>query len=61
VGYRLCGMCLARLLLPGSHRYGTSLAAVAQVSAAGKHCVLDIDVQGAAQVRRLQKLRDALC
>jgi guanylate kinase len=31
-------------------RYGTSLAAVAQVSAAGKHCVLDIDVQGAAQV-----------
>lgn len=31
--------------------YGTSLAAVARVSAEGKHCVLDIDVQGAQQVR----------
>lgn len=30
--------------------YGTSLAAVAQVSSQGKHCVLDIDVQGARLV-----------
>eukprot|EP00879_Flechtneria_rotunda_P031793 GHRR01034764.1.p1 GENE.GHRR01034764.1~~GHRR01034764.1.p1 ORF type:complete len:116 (-),score=39.51 GHRR01034764.1:193-540(-) len=30
--------------------YGTSLAAVARVSQEGKHCVLDIDVQGAQQV-----------
>ena len=31
--------------------YGTSAAAVANVSKAGKCCILDIDVQGARQVR----------
>jgi len=32
--------------------YGTSLAAVQRVSATGKACVLDVDVQGAASVKR---------
>lgn len=36
--------------------YGTSLAAVANVSNMGKHCVLDIDVQGAQQVRLMLNL-----
>ncbi len=36
--------------------YGTSLAAVEAVAAAGKCCVLDIDVQGARQVRVLRCL-----
>ena len=33
------------------HLYGTSTAAVAAVAAAGKTCILDIDVQGARSVR----------
>jgi len=33
------------------HLYGTSAAAVAAVAAAGKCCILDIDVQGARAVR----------
>eukprot|EP00775_Hariotina_reticulata_P012850 gene12850-12977_t len=45
------GMFLEHALVHGN-MYGTSLAAVARVSAEGKHCVLDIDVQGAQQVRR---------
>ncbi len=32
--------------------YGTSVAAVREVAANGKCCILDIDVQGARQVRR---------
>lgn len=32
--------------------YGTSIQAVKDVSSAGKCCVLDIDVQGARQVRK---------
>jgi len=32
--------------------YGTSLAAVEKVAAAGRVCVLDIDVQGAEIVKR---------
>ena len=35
----------------GPRRYGTSLASVAAVSAQGKVAILDIDVQGAEQVR----------
>ena len=31
--------------------YGTSVAAVREVAANGKCCILDIDVQGARQVR----------
>jgi guanylate kinase len=42
-------MFLEHALVHGN-MYGTSLAAVASVSADGKHCVLDIDVQGAQQV-----------
>jgi guanylate kinase len=34
--------------------YGTSFAAVERVSAAGKICILDIDVQGVASCRRVQ-------
>ncbi|OSX81335.1 hypothetical protein BU14_0022s0055 [Porphyra umbilicalis] len=33
------------------HRYGTAVAAVAAVAAAGKVCILDVDVQGVAAVR----------
>lgn len=44
------GMFLEHATVHGNS-YGTSLAAVARVSAEGKHCVLDIDVQGAQQVR----------
>jgi guanylate kinase len=40
-----------------SNMYGTSLAAVARVSSEGKHCVLDIDVQGAQQVSRTAALQ----
>lgn len=32
--------------------YGTSIRAVQNVAAAGKCCILDIDVQGARQVRK---------
>jgi guanylate kinase len=45
------GMFLEHAQVHGN-MYGTSLAAVARVSSEGKHCVLDIDVQGAQQVRR---------
>jgi guanylate kinase len=45
------GMFLEQAQVHGN-MYGTSLAAVARVSSEGKHCVLDIDVQGAQQVRR---------
>ncbi|KAF8072379.1 GK1 [Scenedesmus sp. PABB004] len=44
------GMFLEHAVVHGQ-MYGTSLAAVARVSSEGKHCVLDIDVQGAAQAR----------
>ncbi|KAF6259164.1 P-loop containing nucleoside triphosphate hydrolase protein [Scenedesmus sp. NREL 46B-D3] len=44
------GMFLEHAQVHGN-MYGTSLAAVARVSSEGKHCVLDIDVQGAQQVR----------
>lgn len=43
------GMFLEHAEVHGN-MYGTSLAAVACVSSEGKHCVLDIDVQGAQQV-----------
>ena len=36
------------------HIYGTSFKAVEDVAAAGKCCVLDIDVQGARQVKLLR-------
>jgi guanylate kinase len=45
------GMFLEHAQVHGN-MYGTSLVAVARVSSDGKHCVLDIDVQGAQQVRR---------
>lgn len=35
--------------------YGTSVRAVQDVAAAGKCCILDIDVQGARQVRKQSK------
>merc|ERR1712087_460077 len=35
-----------------SNMYGTSIAAVQAVSAAGKTCLLDIDVQGAESVKK---------
>lgn len=34
--------------------YGTSLASVQEVASAGKLCILDIDVQGASQVKKSQ-------
>lgn len=40
--------------------YGTSLAGVADVSNQGKHCVLDIDVQGAQQVGRVVQIHAML-
>lgn len=39
-----------------SNFYGTSAAAVRKVANAGKCCILDIDVQGARQVRCPQVL-----
>jgi guanylate kinase len=50
-GQVAAGMFLEHAQVHGN-MYGTSLAAVARVSSEGKHCVLDIDVQGAQQVRR---------
>ena len=35
--------------------YGTSVRAVQDVAASGKCCILDIDVQGARQVRKQTK------
>ena len=36
----------------GTHLYGTSVEAVQKVGAAGKTCLLDIDVQGAELVKK---------
>jgi guanylate kinase len=54
------GMFLEHAQVHGN-MYGTSLAAVARVSSEGKHCVLDIDVQGAQQVRRNYVLTALSC
>ena len=35
----------------GSHLYGTSVAAVQTVAAAGRVCLLDVDVQGVQAIR----------
>lgn len=37
----------------GGHLYGTPRAEVERILASGRHCVLVVDVQGAASIRRL--------
>ena len=44
----------------GSHLYGTSVAAVQSVAAAGRVCLLDVDVQGVQAIRAQEEL-DPLC
>lgn len=44
----------------GSHLYGTSVAAVQSVAAAGRVCLLDVDVQGVQAIREQEEL-DPLC
>ena len=40
----------------GSHLYGTSVAAVQSVAAAGRVCLLDVDVQGVQAIREQEEL-----
>ena len=44
----------------GSHLYGTSVAAVQSVAAAGRVCLLDVDVRGVQAIRAQEEL-DPLC
>ena len=41
----------------GEHLYGTSVQAIEQVSASGRACVLDIDVQGVQALRAKPELQ----
>jgi guanylate kinase len=52
------GQLLEWALVHGSHRYGTPIAGIDAQRAAGKTVILEIDVQGARQIRT--RLADAL-